>query len=88
LPDLADYLVLVSTAAQRDFGRLPPGVKERIREALVGLRQDPRGQSEKLAAEDAYRNRIGDYRVVFRVDDSSREILVTRIKHRRDVYRR
>jgi mRNA interferase RelE/StbE len=88
LPDRRGYLVVASKAAQRDFRRLPPEIKERLRSAMIGLSDDPRRQSEKLAGEDAYRKRIGDYRIVFRVDDPSREVLVTRIKHRREVYRR
>jgi mRNA interferase RelE/StbE len=67
---------------------LPPEVKERIRSAMAALVDDPRGQSEKLAGEDAYRKRTGDYRIVFRVDDRAKEVLVARIKHRREVYRR
>ncbi len=55
---------------------------------MIALQEDPRGKAEKLAAQDAYRIRVGDYRVVFRIDDGSREVLITRVKHRRDVYRR
>lgn len=82
------YEVLVSRAAQRDAKRLPPEVKERLGNAVRALADDPRGRAEKLAAEDACRVRVGDYRIVFRVDDGAREVLVTRVKHRRDVYRR
>jgi mRNA interferase RelE/StbE len=81
------YRVLASTAAQRDFRRLPPQLKERLRQAMLELSEDPRGQSEKSVGEDAYRKRVGDYRIVFRIDDKAREILVVRVKHRRDVYR-
>jgi mRNA interferase RelE/StbE len=55
---------------------------------MAALADDPRGQSEKLAGEGAYRKRMGDYRIVFRVDDRAREVLVTRIKDRREVSRR
>ncbi len=55
---------------------------------MITLESDPRGQSEKLASDEAYRKRVGDYRIVFRVDDPSKEVLITRIKHRRDLYRR
>jgi len=82
------YEVLASRAAARDIKRLPPETKPRIRVAISALGEDPRGRAEKLAAEDAYRVRVGDYRIVFRVDDSAREVLVARVKHRRDVYRR
>jgi mRNA interferase RelE/StbE len=82
------YIVLASKAAARDFKRLPPETKERVRAAMEALSEEPRSQSQKLAGEDAYRRRVGDYRIVFRVDDDAREVLVTRVKHRRDVYRR
>lgn len=52
------------------------------------LGDDPRDRSEKLAVEGAYRRRVGDYRIVFRVDDRSKEVLVSRVKHRREAYRR
>jgi mRNA interferase RelE/StbE len=82
------YEVLASRAAQRDLRRLPPETRQRIHDAIRALREDPRGKAQKLAAEDAYRVRVGDYRIVFRVDDEAREVLIARVKHRRDVYRR
>jgi mRNA interferase RelE/StbE len=82
------YRVVVSPAAQRDHRKLPPEQKRRLRDAVLGLAADPRGQSQKLAGEDLYRRRVGDYRIVFAVDDALRELVVARIKHRRDVYGR
>jgi len=82
------YRVVVASAAQRDHRRLPPEVKRRIRDAVLELAEDPRGPSQKLAGDDLYRSRVGDYRIVFRIDDTIREVLVARIRHRRDPYRR
>jgi mRNA interferase RelE/StbE len=67
---------------------LPPETKPRIDHAMDGLTEDPRGTAQKLAAGEGYRIRVGDYRIVFRIDDDAQEVLVARIKHRRDVYRR
>jgi len=88
LPDRPDYAVLVSTGAQRDYERLTGKTRARVLESMNALSDDPRGQAEKLVGEDSYRVRVGDYRIVFRVDDHAHEVLVTRIKHRREVYRR
>jgi mRNA interferase RelE/StbE len=55
---------------------------------MDGLTEDPRQAAQKLAAGEGYRIRVGDYRIVFRIDDGAQEVLVARIKHRRDVYRR
>jgi mRNA interferase RelE/StbE len=41
----------------------------------------------KLAGQDDYRIRVGDYRIVYAIDDGARVVLVARIAHRRDVYR-
>lgn len=84
----ARYEVLITKAGQRDFRKLPPEMKDRVREAMAALGEAPQQGSQKLAGGDAFRRRVGDYRIVFRVDDDCREVLVARIKHRRDVYRR
>jgi mRNA interferase RelE/StbE len=42
----------------------------------------------KLAGRDDFRIRVGDYRIVYAVDDAQRIVLVARIAHRREVYRR
>lgn len=82
------YTILTTPAGQRDYRRVPPEHRVRIRHALLALGDDPRGQSEKLQGKDAYRKRVGDYRIIFRIDDAGRRILIARIKHRRDAYRR
>jgi mRNA interferase RelE/StbE len=43
--------------------------------------------SVKLAGRDDYRIRVGDYRIVYAVDDKERLVIVARIAHRREVYR-
>ena len=82
------YSVLLASAAQREFRKLPREHVERVTDSLASLAEDPRTNAEKLQGEDAFRIRVGRYRVVFRVDDHAREVLVVRIAHRREVYRR
>lgn len=82
------YEVLLAPSAQRDFKKLPPDTRDRIRAAMAPLAKHPRERAQKLAGEDSYRVRAGDYRIVYRIDDKAREVLVARIKHRREVYRR
>jgi mRNA interferase RelE/StbE len=82
------YEVLLGPSAQRDFKKLPPDTRDRIRAAMTVLAKTPRRGAQRLAGEDSYRVRVGDYRIVYRIDDAAREVLVARIKHRREVYRR
>lgn len=75
-------------SAAREFRRLHGSLRERIRSAIDGVAMDPRPAGMvKLAGRDDYRVRVGDYRVVYAVDDEL-VVLVARIAHRREVYRR
>lgn len=83
------YEVRLHPAAARAFGRLHGSLRDRIRDAVDRLADDPRPRgAEKLAGRDDYRVRVGDYRIVYAVDDGERLVLVARIAHRREVYRR
>ena len=70
------------------YRRLRGSVADRIAAAIVGLGIDPRPTgSVRLAGRDDYRIRVGDYRIVYAVDDAKDLVLIARIAHRRDVYR-
>lgn len=83
------YEVSLSHRAARQFSKLTRDVQRRIRPKIDGLSEYPRPAGcEKLeGSTGAYRIRVGDYRIVYSIDDSRQAILVTRIAHRRDVYR-
>jgi len=63
-------------------------VADRIAAAIDGLAINPRPTgSVKLAGRDDFRLRVGDYRIVYPVDDAEDLVIIARIAHRRDVYR-
>jgi mRNA interferase RelE/StbE len=81
--------VRLHPAAARAFRRLQPPLRDRIRAAIDALAEQPRPPGAvKLAGRDDYRVRIGDHRIVYAVDDEEHVVLVARIAHRREVYRR
>ena len=83
------YEVRLHPEAVRAFRRLRGAVRDRIETAIDGLAADPRPRgAAKLAGRDGFRIRMGDYRIVYAVDDAERLVLVARIAHRREVYRR
>jgi len=70
------------------YRRLRGSVADRIAAAIVGLGIDPRPTgSVRLAGRDDFRIRVGDYRIVYAVDDAKDLVLIARIAHRREVYR-
>lgn len=83
-----DYEVLLLPAAARELRKLPPELHPRITTALASLK-DPRqhGAAKLQGSDDRWRIRVGDYRIIYRIDDDIYQVIVNRIAHRRDVYR-
>lgn len=74
--------------AVRAYRRLHGPLRDRIRAAVDGLAGNPRPVGAvKLAGRDDFRIRVGDYRIVYAIDDDDRIVLIARIAHRREVYR-
>jgi mRNA interferase RelE/StbE len=82
------YAVFILRHAQRDLAQLPSEAYERVRDAIRALGQDPRPPgSRKLTGRDGWRIRVGEYRVIYEIDDTQPIVTVLHIGHRRDVYR-
>ena len=76
-------------AARRDLRRLDPPVRERVIAALGQLAaNDPRADVRKLAGGEEHRLRVGDWRIRFRRDAESRQLIVLRVLPRGRAYDR
>ena len=82
------YTLIYTQRAERDIAGLDSKTKERIGKTLLRYKEDPLRYAEKLSDPilGTYRFRIGDYRVIF--DLEGNEIVVLRVGHRREIYRR
>lgn len=82
------YRIEFTRRAARDLERLDRRARLRIVEAVTGLGIDPRPAGvKKLKGEDnAWRIRVGDYRVIYEIHDNSVLIVVFRVGHRRDIH--
>ena len=81
--------VILSSAADRDASRLSPDVAERVFAALRGLRQDARPAGCRLIRGERpriWRLRVGDWRVLYDIDDSAGLVTVLRVLHRSRAY--
>jgi mRNA interferase RelE/StbE len=76
--------------ARRDLKGLPKPVQERIAIALRELMDNPRppGVKKLVGDPNTWRIRIGQYRVVYEIHDRRLLVLVVRVGHRKDIYRR
>lgn len=83
------YSIQIKPAAQKDLLKLPPQTQTRLLDAIQTLSGNPRPAGvKKLQGHDLYRLRVGDYRIIYAIQDSELLILVATIGHRKDVYRR
>jgi mRNA interferase RelE/StbE len=83
------YEVSLERAAERDLRRLQKQIRSRVVHALRTLAGTPRpaGVRKLEGSESDWRIRVGDYRIVFEIDDPSKVVRVMRIRHRREAYR-
>ena len=86
---MADYNVVFVRSARRDLEALPDEIGERILARIRPLAKMPRPPgARKLRGEsDLWRIRVGDYRVLYEIEDEIRRVEISYIRHRRDVYR-
>ena len=81
------YRIEFHPRARRELAKLPKMIAERIANAIDDLEFNPRPHGcKKLAGRDAWRIRIGDYRVIYQIHDGRLFVLVVRIGHRSDIY--
>jgi mRNA interferase RelE/StbE len=81
------YQVVLTRSAQKDLATLDTTMRQRAAQKLRSLADNPRGtDSIKLSGEETYRTRVGDYRILYAIDDKAHIVTVSRIGHRRDVY--
>lgn len=82
------YRVAILRRAQKELGALPDPAYARVRDAIRALGEEPRPAGcQKLTAREGWRIRIGNYRIVYDIDDAAQIVTVLHIGHRRDVYR-
>jgi mRNA interferase RelE/StbE len=80
--------VEVQRSAEKEFANLSPQMRERITKALRAMIDDPFPRGfKKLKGSEGYRIRVGDYRVLYRVDRAARLARIGVIGHRKEVYR-
>ncbi|MCA1673583.1 MAG: type II toxin-antitoxin system RelE/ParE family toxin, partial [Actinobacteria bacterium] len=83
------YSVEFKRAAKKELDRLDGPIRARVLRKIVALTDDPRppGVSRLTGPEGFWRIRVGDYRVVYTIEDDQLVILIVRVAARGTVYR-
>ena len=84
------YTVLLSKSAQKQLRKLPSKIADLIEEKLLELEENPRppGCKKLVGEENAWRIRVGDYRVLYEIQDQVLIVHVVDIDHRKDIYKK
>lgn len=82
------YRVEFTGAASRELRKLDPQIRRRLFVAVAELENDPRlpGVRKLAGLDNVWRIRVGDYRILYEVNDAVVLITIVRVGHRRDVY--
>ena len=86
---MREYTVVFARSARKELQALERGVAGRVLKRIEALTKEPRpaGCKKLEGAASLWRIRVGDWRVVYSVDDTKSLIEVSVVRHRREVYR-
>jgi mRNA interferase RelE/StbE len=84
------YQILIKDSARKELAALSLPLQKRIDTRIRALSENPRPSGVKKLAgdENLYRLRVGDYRIIYQIQDKALLVLVIKISHRREVYRK
>jgi mRNA interferase RelE/StbE len=83
------YKLEYTTSALRELKALESTIQKRVSERMLTLASDPypSGARKMQGLENHFRIRVGDYRIIYRIEIGRVVVVIVRIGHRRDVYR-
>ncbi|MCF6206094.1 MAG: type II toxin-antitoxin system RelE/ParE family toxin [Sulfurovum sp.] len=84
---MANYKIEIKKSAAKEIEKLPKPVLKRVIEKIERLSYNPRlSGCKKLSGDEKYRVRVGDYRILYSIDDAVVTVYVVRVRHRKEVY--
>ena len=83
------YKLAIKKSARKELDNLTDQIFLKVDKSMLSLKDNPfpYPQAKKLKGENKCRLRIGDYRVIYSIDEDQKTITIYRVRHRRDVYR-
>ena len=83
------FQVIIPKSVEKELNRLPDKVTSRTLDAFTELQVNPRPIGcKKLVGRDAWRVRVGNYRIIYEIDDHKKNVTIFSIRHRREAYRK
>ncbi|MBC8237239.1 MAG: type II toxin-antitoxin system RelE/ParE family toxin [Helicobacteraceae bacterium] len=85
---MESYSIEIKNSAVKELGKLPKVDLKRIVERIQSLSSEPRPAGcKKLSADEKYRLRAGNYRILYSIEENKLIIYIVKVGHRKDVYK-
>jgi len=85
---MAGYNIFFKESVEKDLRAIPKKYLQKILSRIEALAKDPRPPGhEKLSAQEKYRVRQGQYRIIYSIQDRELTVWVVKVGHRKNVYR-
>jgi len=82
------YEIIFTDTSRNQFKKLEKDIQERIIKALERIRIRPEAHIKKLVGDPGYRLRVGEYRIILDIEKEKLIILVIKIGHRKNIYKK
>jgi mRNA interferase RelE/StbE len=82
------YEIVFTDTSRKQFKKLEKDIQERIIKALERIRIRPEAHIKKLVGDPGYRLRVGEYRIILDIEKEKLIILVIKIGHRKNIYKK
>ena len=84
---MANYKIEIKKSATKEIARLPKNILKRVLTKIQSLSNEPRPSGcKKLTADEKYRVRVGDHRILYSIEDGKLVVYVVKVGHRKKVY--
>jgi len=84
---MENYKIEIKKSATKEIAKLPKNILKRILNKIQSLSSDPRPNGcKKLTADEKYRVRVGNHRILYSIEDEKLVIYVVKVGHRKKVY--
>lgn len=85
---MVEYEITLASSAEKEINSLSKSIQKRVEKAIDSLKINPRphGVVKLKGRKDIYRIRVGDYRVIYTIDDKKHLVDVSYVRHRSKAY--
>ena len=85
---MAKYNIEIKKSAAKEIEHLPSKDRKKVLDKIGALAENPRPHDcKRLSAQERYRIRCGDYRILYSIEDDILIVCVVKVAHRKEVYR-